>query len=210
MVDLAPGHYFVTGTDTDCGKTFVTLQLMQRLKHLGYTVLGIKPIAAGAHETPNGLRNDDALLLQSASDFSPDYARVNPVCFRIAASPHIAAAAEGITVDAHTLAQHLKRYDVSRYDYVFFEGAGGVHAPISHTETVCDLIQCLGVPAILVVGMKLGCLNHALLSATALKNKGIPVVAWVANEIDTDMDYVQDNIVYLNAQLGLSNLLIYL
>lgn len=194
---IMPGRYFITGTDTDCGKTYVTLQLMKILQQQGKKVLGIKPIAAGGKHTQDGFRNEDALLLQEASDFSPSYAQVNPFCFEIPASPHIAADAMGVSIQAAEIAQHCLSYDVSAYDYVFFEGAGGVFAPISMQETLCDVIKAMRMPAIVVVGMKLGCLNHALLSFQALDMAGIPVAAWVANPIDPDMSYFDENQRYI-------------
>ncbi|MFI4957157.1 MAG: dethiobiotin synthase [Gammaproteobacteria bacterium] len=198
---LPPGHYFITGTDTDCGKTYVTLQLMASLKKAGKKVLGIKPIACGGEHTPEGFRNDDALLLQQASDFKPDYNLINPFLFELPASPHIASKAMDVILDANMIAAHCLASDYSAYDYVFFEGAGGVHAPISMQETICDVILALNIPAILVVGMRLGCLNHAVLSAQALDVAGIPLAGWVANPIDPDMEHVDENVAWVEAQL---------
>jgi dethiobiotin synthetase len=199
-MEFTERYYFVTGTDTDCGKTYMTLQFMQSLKQSGKKVLGVKPIASGGEHTPVGLRNQDALLLQAASDFAPTDEMVNPFCFEAPVSPHIAAAKMGVRIDAATVAKRCLSADMSQYDHVFFEGAGGVHAPINEQETLLDVMQAFDIPVILVVGMRLGCLNHAILSYRALQAAGLKVT-WVANPIDADMKCLSDNLSYLEAKL---------
>jgi dethiobiotin synthetase len=198
---LPPGQYFITGTDTDCGKTYVTVKLIESLKKAGYKVLGVKPIASGGEHTPEGFRNQDALLLQAASDFNPPYNLINPFIFELPASPHIASEKMGISMDAKTVAERCFQQDFSAYDYVFFEGAGGVHAPINMKETMCDVIKALNIPAILVVGMRLGCLNHAWLSVQALNAADIPIAGWVANPIDPSMKHFNENVAWIEAKL---------
>ena len=201
ITQLLPGQYFVTGTDTDCGKTFVTLQLMAALKKAGKKVLGVKPIASGGEHTTEGFRNQDALLLQQASDLNPSYELINPFLFELPVSPHIASEKMGTVINAESVAAQCLKHDFNAYDYVFFEGAGGVHAPINMQETMCDVIMALNIPAILVVGMRLGCLNHALLSAEALKSSGVPLAGWVANPIDPLMSHFNENVSWIEAQL---------
>ncbi len=199
-MELTERFYFVTGTDTDCGKTYMTLQFMQSLKQAGKKVLGVKPIASGGARTPDGLRNQDALLLQAASDFAPTYDTVNPFCFEAPVSPHIAAAQMGTRIDADTVAKRCLAADMDQYDHVFFEGAGGVHAPINEQETLLDVMQAFDIHVILLIGMRLGCLNHAILSYRALQSAGLKVT-WVANPIDADMACLSENLQYLKMKL---------
>jgi dethiobiotin synthetase len=194
---LSERFYFVTGTDTDCGKTFVTVQFMKQLKASGKRVLGVKPIACGGEQTSHGIRNQDALLFQQHSDGSADYAFINPFMFELPVSPHIAAAKIGKRLDAASVAAHCLSQDYSSYDHIFFEGAGGVHAPINEKETMLDLMRAFNIPVILVVGLRLGCLNHAILSYRALVDAGLQV-SWVANPIDSDMLYREENIELLS------------
>lgn len=199
--------YFVTGTDTNCGKTYITLKLMEMLKASGKKVLGKKPIAAGGKQTPHGFCNEDALLLQACSDFNPTYEDVNPFCFELPVSPHISAGAMGKSLNAKNVAVQCLNKNMDHYDHIFFEGAGGVHAPINDHETMLDVMCAFQLPVILVVGFRLGCLNHAILSYRALKDAGLQTY-WIGNLLDNTMLCQAENKLTLERALG--NPLIYI
>lgn len=179
------GSYFVTGTDTGVGKTWWTVRLLQTAARANKRVLGLKPIAAGAFRTPLGLRNDDATALQAASTVALPYEQINPICLPLPASPHLAARAAGVEIDSHQLALELRRV-AARADLTLIEGAGGWLAPISEQETMADLARHLGAPVLLVVGLRLGCLNHALLTAESIAAHGLQLAGWIANELSAD------------------------
>ena len=159
--------YFITGTDTGAGKTVVSLALMHALQVQGKSVAGMKPVSAGCITTETGLRNDDAVQLQNASSVKLSYDVVNPYAYEPAIAPHIAAQAIGehIALDKITTCY---RQIASEVDIVIVEGAGGWLVPINDRETMADIARQLGLPVILVVGMRLGCLNHALLTAESI------------------------------------------
>lgn len=161
--------WFVTGTDTDAGKTLVTSGLLYAAKHQQLSTLGLKPIASGSQATPNGLRNSDALALQAQSVPPIDYATVNPIAFAPAIAPHLAALEAGQPLNASTII-HLLRETLSQTprDFTLIEGAGGWRVPLNEQEDFADLAIALELPVILVVGLKLGCLNHARLTAEAI------------------------------------------
>jgi len=200
---------FVTGTDTEVGKTFVSTALAAAARRRGLRVAVMKPIAAGAEATPLGLRNDDALALLAAARGTSidaeigaeDYFRVNPYCFAPPVSPHIAAAEAGVTPDIDLIAG-LAREQAERDDWLVVEGAGGWLAPISHELSISDLGQALGLPVLVVVGMRLGCLNHAQLTCRDILRSGLPLAGWVANDIDPDMLRRDENLRLLTARLG--------
>ena len=191
--------WFITGTDTGVGKTWASLAIMHRLKQSGLSVAGMKPVASGAEATPEGLRNEDALLLQGNASVTLPYQLVNPYCFLPPVSPHIAARTTGdidFSVILHAF-QELSR----RVDRVVVEGVGGWYAPLSERHTVASLALVLALPVVLVVGMRLGCLNHALLSAQAIQDSGLLLKGWVASPIDVTMDAYADNLATLTDRL---------
>ncbi len=191
--------FFVTGTDTGAGKTLVATGLLSAASGTGLRTLGIKPVSAGcvSTETDAGpiLQNDDALALQSAASIDLDYATVNPVAFEPAIAPHIAAERSGRRIAVNELVQHCRHACVAHSaQFVVIEGAGGWLVPLNESETLADFSAGLGFPVVIVVGMTLGCLNHALLTERAVKATGLPIAGWVANCIDPEMAASEENI----------------
>lgn len=184
---------FVTGTDTGCGKTLVALALLHRLRQLGQSVCGMKPVAAGAHRAGGQLRNDDAERLRAASDGAPDYRDVNPYVFEPAIAPHIAAARVGVRLDIAPVLAARDRL-AAEVDWLVVEGAGGWRVPLGPGQRIGDWATALQYPVIMVVGLRLGCLNHALLTADAIVADGAYLAGWVANGIDPAMAESDDNI----------------
>lgn len=192
---------FVTGTDTDCGKTFVALALIRQLRARGLRVGAFKPVAAGAEGHDGGLRNADALALRAASGLDVPYELVNPYCFEPAIAPHIAAGEAGVAIDpAVILAAHAEL--AARCDVLVVEGAGGWRVPLAAQLDMQDLALMLGRPVLLVVGLRLGCLNHALLSAQAIRASGAPLAGWVGSQVDPDMARPKANAEALRERLG--------
>ncbi|MEJ2575494.1 MAG: dethiobiotin synthase [Gammaproteobacteria bacterium] len=191
---------FVTGTDTDCGKTVVAGGLIRTLADAGFSAAGFKPVAAGAAATPAGLRNDDALALQAASVPRPAYERVNPICLAPPIAPHIAAAEAGRAIGfAPIRAAHA--WLAARYQALVVEGAGGWRVPLGPDGDMADLAVELGHPVVLVVGLRLGCLNHALLTAAAIRGRGLELLGWVGNLVDPGMARLDDNLATLRERL---------
>jgi dethiobiotin synthetase len=194
---------FITGTDTGVGKTVVACALVRALRALGARVAVMKPVASGARETPGGLRNADALALMEAAGttLDTDYAEVNPYCFGPPVSPHIAAKEAGIEVDTN-LIRH--KYDAlaARSDWVVVEGAGGWFAPINAHQTMADLAWALSIPALMVVGLRLGCLNHAQLTRLGVESQGVTLLGWIASGVDPQMDRSPENLASLERLLG--------
>ncbi len=191
---MKPRRYFITGTDTGVGKTQVTAALLLAAKAHGLRSLGVKPVAAGCVPADGRLVNEDALLLQRCSSQSPDYAAVNPVALEPAIAPHIAAERAGISLRAAALTDQVRAQEASGADVLLVEGAGGWLVPLNQTETMADLAVALGYPVILVVGMRLGCINHALLAAQAIRASGLELVGWVANSVAAEMDCLAGNV----------------
>ncbi len=185
--------YFVTGTDTDVGKTLVTCAMLRAATAAGHTTIGMKPLAAGGTQTADGLRNDDAVLLQAASSIQLTYDQINPVCLPAAASPHIAAELAQRKVRVERLAGFCHGVLTLRANLTLFEGAGGWRVPLNEREFMSDLAKQLKLPVILVVGMRLGCLNHALLTGEAIVRDGLQLAGWVANRIDPHMEHYERN-----------------
>jgi dethiobiotin synthetase len=191
---------FVTGTDTGVGKTLVSTALMRALKTRGMKVAGMKPVASGSEPTPAGLRNADALALMREQSVPFPYELVNPYCFAPAIAPHIAAAQAGIGIDLRKIVAAFELLQ-ARSDKVIVEGAGGWHAPISASAGMQELAVALNIPVLLVVGLRLGCLNHALLTARAVESSGLAVSGWVANRIDSTFPYWEENVETLRRRL---------
>lgn len=192
--------FFIAGTDTGTGKTWVSVALLRQLSRAGYKVAGMKPVASGCEMTVDGLRNDDAIQLVSQSSVKLDYNTVNPYAFQPPVAPHLAARQLGVNIDKqviHTACQILSQ----QVDMVIVEGVGGWLVPINATETMADVAHCLSLPVILVVGIRLGCLNHALLTVAAIKQSGLPLAGWVANRIDEQCLLIEENIACLQQSI---------
>lgn len=196
-----PG-YFVTGTDTGVGKTLVTAALLLAARARGRRALGLKPLAAGVTRTEEGLLNEDALLLRQCSAPGSEYAEINPVLLAEAMAPHIAARREGRSLSAAGLQDHVEQTVIRwRPELVLVEGAGGWLVPLNDRETMADLASGLGYPVILVVAMRLGCLNHALLTARAIAAAGLSLAGWVANVTGPAMEALDENLHALEQRL---------
>lgn len=193
--------FFVTGTDTEVGKTFVTVAMLQAMAKQGLKTLALKPVAAGAEDTPEGLRNEDALALAGAMTLSLPYDQINPAVFRTPASPHISAAIDRKSTSISRLAGICRGAMMASYDVGFIEGAGGWRVPVNDRELLSQLPQALQLPVILVVGMRLGCLNHAMLTAEAIRRDGLDLAGWVANHIDPEMGFPEENVNTLKGAL---------
>ena len=192
--------YFITGTDTGIGKTVVTLCLMRWLQGRGLRVAAMKPVASGCERTPEGLRNEDALQLQRQASMPLDYGAVNPYAFEPPIAPHIAAQEAGEEIRIDTILHDMRQL-AGEADIVCVEGVGGWLVPLNGRETVADLAVSLGLGVVLVVGMRLGCLNHALLSARAIEASGAPLAGWVANCMPPAADYLDENINTLKSMI---------
>lgn len=192
--------FFVTGTDTGAGKTFTSTVLLHALRQRGLRAVGMKPVASGSEETPEGLRNEDALALQAASDPRPDYALVNPWALREPTAPEIAARLDGVEVTlppieaAFCAAQGAGRRRAGR-------GVGGFLAPVNAVIDQCDLPRALGLPVLVVVGLKLGCINHARMTVEAVQSRGFRVLGWIASDVEPTMLFPDDYFEALKAAL---------
>lgn len=185
---------FVTGTDTGVGKTRIATALIRQYAARGVRVVGMKPVAAGAEP---GRLNEDVDALIAASSVQAPLADVNPYCFAEPIAPHIAAQREGVVIDiGHIAAAHARL--ARRAEVVVVEGAGGWRVPLSDTQDMADLAAALGGAVVLVVGMRLGCLNHAVLTADAIRARGLPWAGWVANRIDPHMACADANLASLH------------
>lgn len=185
--------FFITGTDTDVGKTFVAAHLIRALREAGLLVSGFKPVASGSEWIDSQLRNQDALSLMAESSVCLPYEVVNPYCFEPAIAPHIAAQRAGKVIDLSVIKYHLDAH-LAVSDVVVVEAAGGWKVPLNETMGVDDLAYESGLAVILVVGLKLGCINHALLSEQAILDKGCRLAGWVANGLSEKFDASDDNI----------------
>ena len=193
-------HYFITGTDTGVGKTFVTCALLFTLKAQGIAAIGMKPIAAGGEMTPEGLNNADVEALHLASGVKLQREDLNCYLLSEPIAPHIAAANEDIDIDLDVIRQRFDQL-AELADVVLVEGVGGFIVPLGDSINTADLAQDLDLPVILVVGMRLGCLNHALLTQEAILARGLTLAGWVANQIDPHMAELDANIVALEERI---------
>jgi len=193
--------YFVTGTDTDVGKTICVSALLQAFKKQGCTTIAYKPIAAGADRSVHGLRNRDALTLQKNSTVKLSYVEVNPIVFEAPIAPHIAADIENRPIDEDLISEGFYQLQKKQPDILLIEGAGGWRLPIDNTHYLSDWVKTQQLPVILVVGMKLGCLNHAVLTYESIVNDGLNVIGWIANAVDQAMPYYQENLSLLKKQI---------
>lgn len=191
------GTYFVTGTDTEIGKTYASSFLLKKYARLGWKTLGLKPIASGAVDG----QSEDALALKAASSIDLPLDMVNPFCFAPPIAPHIAAREAGIEISSQGLLEGLAPSLSITADLCLIEGAGGFCVPINETEMWEDVVRAFDIPVILVVGMRLGCLNHAMLSERAIIGAGLTYKGWVANQLSPNMDSYQENLQTLKAKL---------
>jgi dethiobiotin synthetase len=192
--------FFVTGTDTGVGKTLVSAALMRALGRQRIAVAGMKPVASGCAAAPGGLRNDDALLLQAEGSRPWPYQTVNPYAFEPAIAPELAAREAGIEVRLDTIETAFGSLQGGS-DVVIVEGAGGFLVPLGAGLSFADLPSALGLEVILVVGLRLGCVNHALLTAEAVRRRGLALAGWVGNLIDPDFERLEANLDSLGQRL---------
>jgi dethiobiotin synthetase len=212
---------FITGTDTDAGKTFVSVLLLEAISRAGFRTSAFKPIAAGCEQTSKGLRNDDALNLQRASSHKLPYNMVNPIALAAPIAPHIAAHNLGTRIDMQLVSKTLAALQEEDTDFLLVEGAGGWRLPTflpslkpflsekeyedecqkqpQKAEFLSEFVAQAKLPVILVVGMKLGCLNHAALTFEQIKRDNCKLVGWIANQVDPDMDCYAENLASLHA-----------
>lgn len=185
--------YFVVGTDTGVGKTLIASALIKHFISCGSKTVGMKPVASGCDEVDGHLVNDDVTALTQASNVVAPLALVNPYRFTPAIAPHIAAKQAGVTIDIQVILDAYQQLSASA-DVVIVEGAGGFLVPLNQNETLADLAIRLDVPLILVVGMRLGCINHTLLTVEAIRARGLQLAGWVANQVDPDMAMFEENL----------------
>jgi len=190
--------YFITGTDTGVGKTLVSCALLQAFAAQGKRVAGFKPVAAGCDEDGH---NDDAKRLRAASNVPASYSQTNPYCFSLPIAPHLAARESGVRVDFARILSAYRELAVQAHE-VIVEGVGGFCVPLNGQQDSADLARQLELPVILVVGMRLGCLNHALLTVRAIAEYQLECAGWVANVLDADMPALQENIEALQQRIA--------
>lgn len=188
-----PRGVFIAGTDTGIGKTFIACALLRALRASGLRAVGMKPVASGCEPTLQGLRNEDALALIAASDPQPAYAVCNPYAFAEPVSPHLAAWKAGVGIEMARIRTTYARL-AAQADIVLVEGVGGWLAPLSNTRNADAIPKALRLPVIMVVGLKLGCLNHAQLTARAILADDCELTGWIGNRIDPTMAMVEENI----------------
>ena len=187
--------FFITGTDTDAGKTIATCSLLHAFSQKNLKTLGVKPLASGSYHTPQGLRNQDALMLQQWSTLKLPYSIINPVVFEKPIAPHLAAAQSNQVLSVEIILSRC--YALTQdfgADLTLVEGAGGWSVPLNDKEIMADLAAHINYPAVLVVGLQLGCLSHTLLTYESILRKGLPIAGWIANHVEKDFSYATENI----------------
>lgn len=195
-----PFGIFVTGTDTEIGKTLISCALLHALAHAGVRAAAMKPVAAGAEWRDGAWHNEDVDLLTDAAGMVLPVTLTTPYLLRDAAAPHVAAAQQEVRIDPAHIVSCYRRVAASA-EAVVVEGVGGFRVPLNESADTADLAQQLGLPVVLVVGMRLGCLNHALLTAEAIAARGLTLAGWVANVVDPAMPYGVDNVLALTQRL---------
>lgn len=195
-----PRGLFITGTDTEVGKTLVACGFIHAYRRAGLRVAGMKPVAAGCYETADGWKNEDVEALRAAANVDAPTDEVNPYRFVEPIAPHVAAARANVAMDLGLI---RARFDslAQRADAVVVEGAGGFLVPLNEREDFGDLAQRLALPVVLTIGMRLGCINHALLTQEAIRARGLELAGWVANRIDPTMAAFESNLATLQARL---------
>jgi len=195
--------FFITGTDTDVGKTHVACQLIQQYVAQGLSVIGMKPVAAGCELVDGKWLNEDVQKLIAASNVQAPKDLINPYCFNEHIAPHLAAEKAGVVIQVETIKQAYAKL-TTMADVVIVEGAGGFLVPLNPQEGLANLAQALNIPVVLIVGVKLGCISHSLLTAEAIKSRGLVLHGWVANHIDPEMQMREENIETITQQLQLT------
>jgi dethiobiotin synthetase len=190
--------YFVTGTDTSVGKTLISCALLHGFAAQGRRVVGMKPVAAGCNDEG---QNDDVVQLRAAGNVQLGYAQINPYCLVPAVAPHLAAQVAGVSIGFALISKAFAELS-AQADVVIVEGAGGLLVPLNGAQDSADLMRELGLPVILVVGIRLGCLNHALLTVEAIAARGLMLAGWVANVLDADMAMLDENVAALRERIG--------
>ena len=193
---------FITGTDTEVGKTVVARLVVRALVATGVRVAVMKPVAAGSLMTTDGLRNADALGLIADSNVVMPYDTVNPYCLAEPVSPHLAARAAGVTIELQCIRENFAKLRAAA-DCVIVEGAGGWLAPLNDAQFIADLAAALELPVLVVVGLRLGCLNHALLTVAAIRQRQQTLAGWIANRIDPDFARLPENLATLQRHIGM-------
>jgi dethiobiotin synthetase len=201
--------FFITGTDTGVGKTTVASLLLENAKAQGLKCFGLKPVASGACQINKQWVNEDALKLHQAASVKLTYEEINPFIFKEPIAPHLAAKHEGKEINVKTIIDKIKSLLDLDVDYILIEGAGGLMVPLNDTETFADLIKELDIPIILVAAMRLGVLNHACLTAIAIEKLGLKFEGWIANCLQPDFQYLQENIETLEKLIAAPNLEIF-
>jgi len=200
MRENKPAGFFITGTDTDVGKTYVAAQIIKAFAQSGVRVSGYKPIASGAELSEGRWVNSDALSLMKQASVVLPYETVNPYCFEPAIAPHIAAEQASVTIDHQQILSTYKEH-LERSELVIVEGAGGWKVPLADELSFDDVALDLALPVVLVIGMKLGCINHALLTEEAILHKGCRIVGWVANSCSANFEQFAENLEALNKRM---------
>ncbi|WP_397451032.1 dethiobiotin synthase [Pseudomonas sp. NA-150] len=193
--------YFITGTDTDVGKTTIAAGLLYAARQAGLSTAAGKPVASGSVPGPSGLRNADALALMAECSVALTYEEINPVAFEPAIAPHLAAREAGVALTVQSLLEPMRHVLAKGADFTLIEGAGGWRVPLADQANLSDLAQALQLPVILVVGVRLGCINHALLTAEAIARDGLQLAGWVANVIDGKTSRLEENLATLAERL---------
>lgn len=200
---MARKSFFVTGTDTGVGKTIASAAILEAARVMGKRTIAMKPVASGCEQTPEGLRNEDALMLQASMTESLPYEQINPVTLEPAIAPHVAAEQAGRQLTAQRLVGFCRGLQMQPADLMLIEGAGGWRVPLNDRETYSAVPRELGLGVILVVPLRLGCINHALLSAEAIRRDGLELAGWVANRPEQEvMSCEQETLNYLLTHLG--------
>jgi dethiobiotin synthetase len=194
--------YFITGTDTDVGKTTIAAGLLRAARLAGLSTAAVKPVAAGCELTADGLRNSDALALLAECSEPLRYAEVNPVALAPAIAPHLAAAEAAVSLDLTALTTAVQAVLAKQADFTLVEGAGGWRVPLHDSATLAHLAMALQLPVIVVVAVRLGCINHALLTVEAIERDGLHVAGWVANLLEPQMPCLEENITSLAARIS--------
>ena len=190
--------FFITGTDTNIGKTAITCSLIAKCIEEGFRAGGMKPVAAGCHIENGYMISDDVKKIIEVSNVDLNIKEINPYSFELPIAPHISFKSNEI--DIHLIKKYLRSFE-NKMDYLFIEGVGGYAVPLTKTFTTADLVENLDIPVILVVGMKLGCINHALLTVESILNKKQKLCGWVANRIDGDMQAYEENFSFLKEKI---------
>lgn len=190
--------FFITGTDTNIGKTAITCSLIAKCIEEGFRAGGMKPVAAGCHIENGYMISDDVKKIIEVSNVDLNIKEINPYSFELPIAPHISFKSNEI--DIHLIKKYLRSFE-NKMDYLFIEGVGGYAVPLTETFTTADLVENLDIPVILVVGMKLGCINHALLTVESILNKKQKLCGWVANRIDGDMQAYAENFSFLKEKI---------